>query len=68
MTTTRRANYERLIEAVKSMPATSTAVAHPCDEASLSGAVDAAKLGIISPVLVGPRKKIFAAASAAVCG
>jgi phosphate acetyltransferase len=63
--TTTRACYQRLIEAVKALPATSTAVAHPCDESSLAGAVDAAKLGIIAPILVGPRKKILAAAAAA---
>jgi phosphate acetyltransferase len=40
-------------------------VAHPCDASSLGGAIEAAKLGIIVPVLVGPPKKILAAASAA---
>jgi phosphate acetyltransferase len=37
-----------------------TAVAHPCDESSLRGAVDAARLGLIAPILVGPRKRIEA--------
>jgi phosphate acetyltransferase len=37
-------------------------VAHPCDESSLTGAVDAAKLGLIVPILVGPRKRIEAIA------
>jgi phosphate acetyltransferase len=40
-----------------------TAVAHPCDESSLAGAVDAAKLGLIRPILVGPRAKIQAVAA-----
>ncbi|MBW8838108.1 MAG: bifunctional enoyl-CoA hydratase/phosphate acetyltransferase, partial [Burkholderia sp.] len=39
-----------------------TAVAHPCDESSLAGAVDAAKLGLIKPILVGPKARIGAAA------
>jgi phosphate acetyltransferase len=39
-----------------------TAVVHPCDESSLSGAVDAAKLGLIRPILVGPKAKIDALA------
>jgi phosphate acetyltransferase len=39
-----------------------TAVAHPCDQSSLSGAVDAAKLGLIRPILVGPKAKIEALA------
>ena len=44
------------------MPPTPTAVAHPCDESSLRGAVDAAKLGLIAPILVGPRARIEAIA------
>jgi phosphate acetyltransferase len=50
--------YERLLEFCRKLPPTSTAVAHPCDESSLKGAVDAAKLGLIAPILVGPHKKI----------
>jgi phosphate acetyltransferase len=65
MNTKARENFQRLIEAVKALPATPTAEAHPCDESSLAGALDAAKLGIIEPILVGPRQKILAAASAA---
>jgi phosphate acetyltransferase/phosphate butyryltransferase len=42
-----------------------TAVAHPCDEASLQGATEAAKAGLITPILVGPAAKIRAAAAAA---
>ena len=42
-----------------------TAVVHPCEESALSGAVEAANLGIIVPILVGPRDKIAAIASAA---
>ncbi|GIK86533.1 MAG: phosphate acetyltransferase [Betaproteobacteria bacterium] len=56
--------YQRLIDACKSLPPTPTAVAHPCDESSLRGAVDAAKLGLIAPVLVGPRARIEAVAKA----
>ncbi len=61
---TRRA-YERLIERVKGLAAARTAVAHPCSEFALAGAVDAAQMGIISPILVGPRTKILATAEAA---
>jgi len=42
-----------------------TAVAHPCEESALSGAVEAANLGIIIPILVGPRDKIDATAKSA---
>jgi len=42
-----------------------TAVVHPCDAASLGGAIAAANRGLIEPVLVGPESKIRAAADAA---
>ena len=50
--------YERLIAATKGMPALPTAVAHPCDETSLRGALEAAEAGMIVPILVGPQEKI----------
>ena len=50
--------YELLLERCRSLDPVPTAVAHPCDESSLSGAVDAAKLGLINPILGGPRLKI----------
>ena len=57
--------YERLIERAKMLPAVASAVAHPCDEASLTAAVDAAKIGLIQPILVGPKARIQAAADKA---
>jgi phosphate acetyltransferase len=62
MTERQREKYERLIAAVTDLPPMPTAVAHPCDVSSLSGAVEAAKLGIIAPILVGPRERIEAVA------
>lgn len=59
------ANFQELIETVKTYPPMPTAVAHPCDESSLEGAVDAARMGIIAPILVGPRYKIEKVAKAA---
>ena len=50
--------YERLIAATKGLPALPTAVAHPCDETSLRGALEAAEAGMIVPILVGPQEKI----------
>ncbi|HSA89026.1 MAG TPA: phosphate acetyltransferase [Burkholderiales bacterium] len=55
--------YRRLIDAAKALQPVATAIAHPCDESSLSGAVDAAKLGLIRPVLVGPKAKVQAVAA-----
>lgn len=54
--------YERLITATASLAALPTAVAHPCDESSLRGAVDAAQSGMIIPILVGPKERILALA------
>jgi len=50
--------YQRLIDAAKALPPVATAVVHPCDQSSLAGALDAAKLGLIRPLLVGPKAKI----------
>ena len=55
--------YERLIARCKAILPTATAVAHPCDESSLRGAVEAAEMGILQPILVGPRAKIEAVAA-----
>ena len=54
--------YQRLIDAAKELAPITTAVAHPCHASSLAGALDAAKLGLIRPILVGPRAKIEAVA------
>lgn len=42
-----------------------TAVVHPCDRESLRGALDAARRGMIKPILVGPTRKIHRVAKAA---
>lgn len=57
------AKYERLIKAAQAQPRVTTAVVHPCDEVSLESAVEAASLGLITPILVGPKARIQAAAS-----
>jgi phosphate acetyltransferase len=54
--------YERLIARAKGVPAAKTVVVHPCDESSLCGAAEAAKAGIIVPILVGPAAKVSAVA------
>jgi phosphotransacetylase len=55
--------YEQLIERTQAIPAIPTALAYPCDEVSLGAAVEAAQLGIITPLLVGPPQKIRAVAA-----
>jgi phosphate acetyltransferase len=56
--TRRHAKYDRLIAAAREIRAVPTAVAHPCDESSLKGALDAGAAGMIQPILVGPEGKI----------
>jgi phosphate acetyltransferase len=54
--------YEKLISLAKQVPPATTVVVYPCDESSLRGAIEAAELGIINPILVGPAAKITAVA------
>jgi phosphate acetyltransferase len=61
---TKHEKYQRLIDYCKALPPTPTAVVHPCDQSSLEGAVEAARLGLIAPVLVGPSQRIRSVASA----
>lgn len=56
--------YDRLIEAARATAAARTVVAHPCDETSLRGALEARDEGLIVPILVGPRAKITQVAQA----
>ncbi len=58
------AKYDRLIARAKGVEAAKTLVVHPCDETSLRGALEAAELGIIVPILVGPAAKIATVARA----
>jgi len=50
--------YQRLLQHAQKLPPVTTAVAHPCDEVSLKGAVEAARLGLIAPILVGPPDRV----------
>jgi len=50
--------YDRLIARAKTVPSAATLVVFPGDENSLRGAMVAAEIGIIEPVLIGPAKKI----------
>ena len=55
--------FKRLVEqAQKHGPAT-TAIAHPCDKVSLESAVEARKMKLITPILVGQKDKIEKAAA-----
>ena len=60
--------YEQLLVRCKSLEPIPTAVAHPCEETALSGAIAAANLGLIKPILVGPRSKLESIAKSAGVG
>jgi phosphate acetyltransferase len=52
--------YDALIHSCRALSPVRTAVAHPCDEASLAGALEAAAAKIIEPILVEPEARILA--------
>ena len=58
MTQRKHRKYEALIERCKALPPLPCAVAHPCDESSLRGAVEAGQMGLFKPILVGPKARI----------
>ena len=58
-------HHHDLVKKAQGLPPIRTAVVHPVDEISLLGAVKAAEAKLIVPVLVGPERKIRAAAAEA---
>src|SRR5262249_55118092 len=57
-----RERYDRLVRAAQRLPPVRTAVAHPCDQISIEGVAEAAELGLLDPILVGPPARIRDAA------
>ncbi|MBS0640280.1 MAG: bifunctional enoyl-CoA hydratase/phosphate acetyltransferase [Acetobacteraceae bacterium] len=57
--------YANLLARAGGLKPLPTAVVHPCDAVSLSGALEAAAAGFIQPVLVGPETRIRAVAASA---
>jgi phosphate acetyltransferase len=50
--------YERLVKAAQTETPVKVAVVHPCDDVSLEGAIEAARLHLIEPILIGPEELI----------
>ena len=50
--------YDRMIAKAQQASPPKTAVVHPCDHNSLEGALDAARLRLMDPILVGPAGRI----------
>jgi phosphate acetyltransferase len=57
--------YEQLLALCSGLAPATTAVAHPCEASALAGALDAARLKLIVPILVGPAAKIASVAKEA---
>jgi len=57
--------YAKLLRRCQGLTPVTCAVVHPCDRDSLLGPLEAARRGLIVPVLVGPEAKIRAVAEAA---
>ena len=62
--TTGTGKYEQMLVRCKDLNPVPTAVAHPCEETALAGAMEAAEKGLIVPILVGPAAKIREVAAA----
>ena len=50
--------FHALVKRAQSHAPLRVAVAHPCDQVSLESVVEAAKLKLIQPILVGPEERI----------
>jgi len=57
-----REKYQHLIAAAQKEEMIKVAVAHPCDDVSLRGAIEAQKLGLVDPILVAPPERVRKAA------
>ncbi len=55
--------FAQLFKACEGLPPVACAVVHPCDHDSLLGPLEAARRGLIRPVLIGPEEKIRAVAA-----
>jgi len=54
--------FRELLAKAQKLPPMPTAVVHPCDKVSLEAVVEAARLKLIDPILVGPEDRIRAVA------
>jgi phosphate acetyltransferase len=53
-----REKFQELVRRAQALPPARTAVVHPCDQVSLESAIEAARLRLIVPILVGPEQRI----------
>ncbi len=55
-------HLKSLVDAARVLGPMRVAIAYPCDVASLGAAIEAARVGLVVPILVGPRERMDAAA------
>lgn len=55
-------HYDRLIAAARQRPPLRVAVVHPANDVSLQSVLESSRLGLITPLLVGPRARLEAIA------
>jgi phosphate acetyltransferase len=60
----RNDGFVKLFKRCAALPPVTCAVVHPCDADSMLGALEAARRGMIVPVLIGPEAKMRAVAGA----
>ena len=59
----RGVTYDHLMALTAELPPIRAAIVHPCDEASLKGAIEAKALNLLAPILVGPSERIKSTAA-----
>jgi len=52
-------HYERLLQRCADLPPARTAVVYPCSIAALEASLEAAHLGLIEPLMIGPRATLL---------
>lgn len=57
--------YRQLLALTEGLDPITVAVVHPCSEEALRGAIEAADMGLIVPILIGPEDRIRALAAEA---
>jgi phosphate acetyltransferase len=59
--------FDELVARAQQQPPVVTAVVHPCDQVSLESALEAARLKLIRPILVGPAQRVRQVAAREEC-
>lgn len=49
---------KRFVQKCQTLPKIKVAVVYPCSKDSLEGAIEAAQIGLIEPILIGPKTRI----------